>query len=716
MSSRYQPCPQTPPAPTVAVISGSVSTKTGTKYIWMQYRNRVGYSLVSTMTTVTVAASEGLQITVPTPARPSPDGTDIHRFVILMSESSNVLNACVVAEFDGYETDGVTKRTLPLSLNLTHDEHFKLSQSVANVAALPSQKVVGTHRQLTDTSSIVRWNGTAWDVAKPQAFNTYTASTTAQYGSDVDLAVVASDQILTLDYDVDSGIESIPIGYALANTGTVVQPKGTRIGFSVFLEGEDAAESFATGGLTIELIGYVNTVTGVLDTTGEGGIGTMAGVGVEVPYLGKSTGLSLPKDLPAGQAVVLVVRLNTTQALLGYKGVYGSGLRITPFFQQNLAQVSPGGKLFGSFIAAESGKRRIVPATGLEAIVLDGTGQIDLPGINCYVFSNVGVQPVLSLAANTANQKVGITINGTCLIAPTAPSTTVALRAIVGTLNTVSAPTGWNGSISLNSSNLLRVTVTYPTQVRSDYPDVIANSPDGEFNAGFVRIYVRPTGGGDVLQFEGVVTPGAVSQQFTVGAIAGTNIGSGALPTRASADLCPYEPGNASYSSTTTAGSSTFSTNTYEVAIAFRYNNTITSINHADTDCIPEASLTFSQIYDAAKYYGAAVSTYSDLAALSASSVYDLQLRPVIDTHEIYNYRAATTTWESLVTPSVATVAALRLIPAPIAANKKYFVTELKKYTRYDTSLTGAETGNGIFKPYNLADNVAGRHIIEEVI
>jgi hypothetical protein len=115
MSSRYQPVPQTPPAPTVAVISGSVSTKTGTKYIWMQYRNRAGYSLTSSMTTVTIAASEGLQITVPTPARPTPDGTDIHRFVILMSESSNMLNACVVAEFDGYETDGVTKKTLPLS-------------------------------------------------------------------------------------------------------------------------------------------------------------------------------------------------------------------------------------------------------------------------------------------------------------------------------------------------------------------------------------------------------------------------------------------------------------------------------------------------------------------------------------------------------------------------------------------------------------------------
>jgi hypothetical protein len=280
----------------------------------------------------------------------------------------------------------------------------------------------------------------------------------------------------------------------------------------------------------------------------------------------------------------------------------------------------------------------------------------------------------------------------------------------------VSAPTGWNGSLTLNSSNLLRVTVTYPTQVRSTYPDVIANSADGEFNAGFVRIYVRPTGGGSVLQFEGTITPGVASQQFTVGGSAGTNIGSGALPTRASADLCPYEPGNSSYTSTTLAGSSTFSSGTYEVAIAFRYANTITSINHADTDCIPEASLTFSQIYDAAKYYGAAVSTYSDLAALSASSVYDLQLRPVIDTHEIYNYRAATTTWESLVTPSVATVAALRLIPAPIAANKKYFVEELKKYTRYDTSLTGAETGNGIFKPYNLADNVAGRHVIEEVV
>ena len=716
MSSRYQPVPQTPPSPTVAVISGTVSTKTGTKYLWMQYRNRAGYSLVSTMVTVTVNASEGIQVTVPTPARPSPDGTDIHRFVILMSESSNVLNACVVAEFDAYESDNVSKKALPLSVNLTHDEHFKLSQSVANVAALPSQKIVGTHRQLSDSSAIVRWNGTVWDVAKPQIFNTYTASTTSQYGSAVDLAVVQSDQVLTVNYDVDAGMQSIPIGYAIANTGTSVQTKGTRLGISVFLEGEDAAEAFASsGGLTIELVGYVNSTTGVLDTTGEGGSGTMAGAGVEVPYQGTRTGISLPKDLPAGSSVVIKVRLNVTNALLGYKGVYGAGLRVTPFFYSDLAQYNPGGALLGSFIASTGGKRRIVPASGLEAKALGGTGQINLPGNFCYVFSDVGTQSVLGLAANTANQKVGISINGVCLVAPTAPNSVVLLRAIVGTLNTVCKPTSWNGSINLDNTKQLKVTVTYPTQVRADYPDVIASSSEGTFNAGFVRIYVRPVGGGTVTQFEGVITPGVSSQEFTVGSVAGTNIGSGSLPTRATSDLCLYEPNNLSYTSTTVAGSSTFSTATCEVAIAFRYSNTVTSINHGDANCIYEAYQTLAEIFNAAKYFASTVPTYSDLAALDSDSVYNLQIRGVVDTQSYYSYSAATSTWQPLQDPIIVnTPNDVRALTAPMRDYQSFYIKSLNKYAHFDPTLTGPETGNGIFKLSNQSNSDLGRVVIRD--
>jgi len=236
MASRFQPVPITPPSPTVAVISGSVSSKTGTKYIWMQTRNRAGYSRTSTVVSATVNASEGLTITVPSGARPTPNGADIRRFVILMSETADPLDACVVAEFDGYEIDGVTLKTLPMSLNLTTDEHFKLSQHVDNIAALPASPVQGTHRQLDDTSIIVRYNGSQWESAKPQAFNTYVTSVSSQYGSAADLSIILSDQVLTESYDTDSAVDSVPVGYAVVNDGDTTLTKGTLIGLSVTLD------------------------------------------------------------------------------------------------------------------------------------------------------------------------------------------------------------------------------------------------------------------------------------------------------------------------------------------------------------------------------------------------------------------------------------------------------------------------------------------------
>ena len=718
MASRFQPVPITPPSPTVAVISGSVSTKTGTKYVWLQTRNRAGYSQVSASPwTGTVNASEGLTLTVPAGARPTPNGADIRRFVFLMSEDSDPLNACVVAEVDGYEIDGVTPKTLPQSVNITTDEHFKLSQHVANVAALPASPVRGTHRQLDDTSVIVRYNGSQWESAKPQAFNTYVTSVSSQYGSAADLSIILSDQVLTESYDTDSAVDSVPVGYAVVNDGDTTLTKGTLIGLSVTLDGEDVSSSFASsGGIFLTFIGFVDTTTGVLDTSGEGGVGTMAGVGVEVPYLGQRTGLRLLKDLPSGSSYVFQVKINLTTAQLGYRGTYGSNLEFAPYFYADRADRSPGGFLFGSFISNDGGKRRIVPVTGLEARALDGTGQIVLPGGYSYVFSGVAAQPVLSLTANTANQRVAININGACLIDSTAPNSSSLLRAIVGTLNTVSKPTSWEGSLSLNSSTLAKVTVTYPTAIRSDYPDVIAGSTSGVFNPSYVRIYIRPVGGGDVLQFEGSITPGVASQIFTVGGVAGTNIGSGALPTRASADLCPYEPTTTDFTETTDTGSSTFSAGTYEVAIAFRYANTVTSINHLDPDCIDEASLSIADIYAAMKYWGEGVTTFTDLAALDPSVVYDMQSRPVIDEHQIYIYRSATDAWE--VTNSIQvldTLDDLRAIPAPFPEGKQYRVKEIERYTRYDSSLLGAETGNGIIKPSNLLTSEAGRHVVMDV-
>ena len=158
------------------------------------------------------------------------------------------------------------------------------------------------------------------------------------------------------------------------------------------------------------------------------------------------------------------------------------------------------------------------------------------------------------------------------------------------------------------------MTVNYPNEVRANYPDVIAGTP-ATLNATFVRFYVRPQGGGTITQFEAPITPGT-SQIFTIGSIAGTSIGS-TVPTPVSADFGLFRPN--SFTVSTIADSSVFSSGTYEVAIAFRYSNTVTSISHSTLNgCISEVGVSLIEALDRVQYYG---QPSDDLESISYSDI-----------------------------------------------------------------------------------------------
>jgi hypothetical protein len=717
---RYQGTPKTPPALTVSSISGTTtSASAATYYFWLQYRNIAGYSVISSAVSIAISAGQGASITIPSGAAPSPSGVDIKEYVILAAKTSDPSTACVVAKQPGYTSDLVTVNTPPFTISLTTDNHFSLSKHVATNSALPSSgQLLGMRRYVDDISVIKEWNGTAWVPCNPQIFNTYVVLDSSTNGQAIPLSsIIDSTFVLAPPYNTDSGSLSVPVGYWIVNdsaTNPILQ--GTRIGLTVQINGLDVSGvTGIVGGLFLTFKGYVNVTTGVLDTYDATGTATMSTLGVTVPYQGPGTVLALPKDLPPGSAYWLQVQLNASTAQLNNRCVNGALLQFFPFFYTDFATYNPSGDLLGSFISNNAGLRRIVPQRGLGALVLQGSGNLVSPVGGSFSFPLRGAQALVGLATNTASQNVIVTVNGTCFVLTTALTNDVALRAIVGTLNGTGNPSAWAGSVSLTPTSLLNITVTYPTAIRSNYPDVIAGSTLGAFNAGFVRIYVQPVGGGTILQFEQAITPGNVSDSFIIGTIVGTNIGTGNPPAAPSTDFGLYEPSISNFTLGTTVGSSSFSTGTYRVAIAFRYASTVTAISHSPNNgCIYEATGSMADVFQATGSWAKSVANYAALAALPAASVQNRQARIAQDTGTLYSYDASSSSWLSLSDPSVvADVATLRAINAPIREGRRFWVQSLRRYTRYDSTLTGTETGSGIFKPNNLNTTDYGRHIVE---
>lgn len=627
---QYQGTPNTPPPVTVSVISGNVTTPfAGTKSIWLQYRNRAGYSIASSRVQATVAAGQGLSVTIPLAALPTPSGVCIWEYVLLLSNTTSINDACVVATVPGYDSNETTVLPPPFTVTLTEDEHFRLSQIVVNAAALPTtNRKHGMRRFVDADNKIVEWDAiaSAWSPVKPQVFNTSVSAIAGTYGANADLSTLDESIVIFPSYSMAANTASVPVGFWLVNDGSQLIEQGTRIGITI--ENGDADVSYTTGitgGIRLVFRGYVNVATGILDTIGADGITPMADIGVVVPYRGKQTGLTLPKDLASGRAYWIDIYAELTPALLNNRITQGSSLKASVYFYADFATWSPAGGIFGDFIAADGDKRRILPEPGLTAIAGSGSGNLTIDSGGSLSFSNVGAQTVSGFIANQANQSVWIGVDGTCLTATVQPNGT-RRRAVVGTVNGTGFATAFQGSVTLNGSTQLRVTVNYLNEVRASYPDVIAGSP-ATINATFARIYVRPVGGGNILQFEAPLIPGA-NQVITVGSVAGTNIGT-TVPAPASADFGLFTPGT--FTLSTVTDGSAFTAGTYAVAIAFRYSNTITSISHSTLNgCIFEAGVSLAEAFDRIRYYGQPV---SDLSLVSYADIepwqtrYDLSVR-----------------------------------------------------------------------------------------
>ena len=613
MRYQYQGTPQTPPAPQLSLGVGNITAaKAGTKYLWLQYRNRAGYSAVSAVASIAVAATQKIIITIPTGAKPAAVGgvfgVDIQEYVILLSEANG------------------TPYVLPATIELSRDQHLAVSSlTVANEAALPSNPVHGMRRSISSPSGFVAYDAvfspTGWKPVYPQLFSTYVTSTTIENGGDIAISDVIDDAvILTPSYGVD-GTYSKTVGFWLVNNDSNVVPEGTQIGIAFDLDSVDVSSQFI-GLAALTFQGYVTVSTGALDISG-------MIVNTTVPYSGSQTGMVLQKDLPVGSAALLQVQLNFRAFQLANRPVQGSVLRASPYFYSEFARFDPNGAINGSLIAAEFGRRRILPTTGGNAAkALKGTGSIAIAGVGSYTFTGVPESSVIGLEANTADQKVFISINGSLYVAASAIAG-ARQRALVGTVNGVGHVKTWSGSYALDGTKSLQITATYPANISVNYPDIIAGSADGVFNASQIRIYVRPVGGGTIKYFDVNVLVGA-PQTFTVG-LTGTGT-VGTIPADPAASFGLYRATDGSYAIAPITATSDFAAGNYEVAIAYVFSDRVTSIDHTtNSGNIYEASGTLAELYQAADYWKYTVSNAAVLRALPSSGYPNFHRRAIAD-------------------------------------------------------------------------------------
>jgi len=564
----------TPPAPTISIISGSTtSVSAGTKNLWIYCRNRSGVTLFSPSVQIAIAVNQGLQIVLPLAIRTN--ASDIREIGVVMSVDTIPQNGCVVAKYPGYEVDGITPTTLPATIYLVVDAHFQLRVTVATPSALPTTNLVNGMRFLVDsTNQIVEWAAisSSWVPCLPQNFNPYIASTIAEGGADVDLSLITDTSVIIFpDYD-SSGNLSQPVTFWIVNDTNFNIPQGKRIRMSVATDPGDAGADDFKGLLQLAFLGYVNTLTGTIDTTSMTvSTGTFTYQGDVV------TNLNLQKDLLPNYGYILQVQMAFEDADVGNSVAQGAVVKMYPTFAPNYSVYDPTADLFGNYILQSGGTRRILPnGSGLDLLAADGSGSVAF-----YKFSNLGNQMVPGLVANTANQNVIITNNGTCFVANTVPSTTADLRALVSSLDGVGQATAWSSPIALSSSLLLQISITHPTAIRSDYPDVIAGTT-AQLSANKVEVYVRPVGGGTIQVFDLPITQ-ISPESILVGSLATSTISN--LPTVANNyglfDIVSFTP-------TAINGSSVFATGNYQVAIAYLYQETATTISHAAPPCILE--------------------------------------------------------------------------------------------------------------------------------
>jgi hypothetical protein len=302
----------------------------------------------------------------------------------------------------------------------------------------------------------------------------------------------------------------------------------------------------------------------------------------------KETPFITVDDLQPGEAIALSVKPFFSVAELNNEVSPGAVIGVIPTIRTQSGDYNPIGKITGNAVFALGDKYRIVPNSGLSVKILSGSAIV-----GGYDFPVKPARNILGVEPNQAGQKVIINGNGAVFIdeASYSPLDSEALRATIGTVAGVSSPSAWTSYVAIASGQNAAITISYPSSIRSNYPDVIAGSNKGVFNAPLVNIFLQRQDTGEIREFGAYSVVAGASQEFSISAWAdGTIVSS--LPTAPGADFSLFSPGATVLIADTTGN---FPATNYRACYNFEYNGLqVTSISHASPPCIQEYEGSFA--------------------------------------------------------------------------------------------------------------------------
>lgn len=596
------------PAPTVTVSPGLGSiTGSGTLYIGVQARTRQGYTPPSTLVAAPYSAGDLITVEIPSTARG--DACEIRYWVVVAAATNTPANTVVLCRIQGYESDHVTPKALPLSVDLTTDAHIALSASVANLTALAAlgSPLDGMRRYVAEEVDYYEYSLASLDwVLLSGAFSTYVASRTSESGCDADIRDLSSTtDILREDYDLSSttAAPGIPINVLWSHEESGDLPSGTRMLLALYID-ELNVSALLNGKMRLIFNGYVNRQTGELDTSG------MTGIGTPTTYQSRKTNLRLQKPLPSGWAYsVSVYPQFAPQELLGE--VVESGLEAMLYPAEQPGEYTEAGHIFGDMVYAEGDRLKVVPWI-IGAKLLSGGAIID-----CYSFLSNPEQVITSIPANTADQKLVMNGNGAAFLASSIAATE-AQRCILGTEPGRSASCPWSSTVTLTGTEGIRITISHPVSegfatIRANYPDPILAGLSGKarLNAPTLAIYVRV--GAETRRFSAPCLEAATQVIDLDDWDAGTT--TDATPIESSGAFSCFQP----LSNTVELnGSSDFPAGICDVRAGYEYNGgQVTSISHASPPCLTTSSLTYAEIEAVLQYFSTPVESLSDLRGIT---------------------------------------------------------------------------------------------------
>lgn len=670
----------------LTVSSGGTTTANRTLYFAIQGENPAGCNLPSTLIQKTINAGQQLEIELPAAIRGTGEGWT--GYVISASLTNDASTLVQLARVEALDTDDSVV-PLPVTVTLSSDEHFKLSEIVANPAALPTSSLIpGMRRGVSSLAYVFEYDPLSTEAVdgltvlsatpgrwvRVGGFSRVPISTSSPGGCAQDIRSISEAVISTRRYACD-GSNGRKRTFWLTNEGTDAISSGQRVMVAITLNDIPRSATFE-GLLRCVFRGYANTSTGALRTLdGEGN--PMRGINQEILFENTKTDLIFEDELAVGEAYVLDVYPNFVPAYLNNEIAQGALIKVFPTIASQAGAYTEAGDALGDRIYPQYDRGLVVPKKGASAVkVLKRSGLV-----NSRSFLAQPETIVSGFLANTSDQSVRINGSGAVYRGTGTQLDTEARRARIDCVAGVSAPSPWSAATGLVGSAGITVTLTYPSNgttatIRSNYPDQLIAGLSGkaELNPLTVVIYVRAYNSTidltTIKKYSGLPVVDGVTQTFEISDWdEGVVISS--LPSPPSANFCPFQAISATFvGGEIGSGNLPSAPNDISVAYAFEYDGSIpSSISHSTVDgCLHTAILTLAEVENSIGYWSPPVANF---AALPTTGNLLGQVRETVDDGTIYRWNG--TAWEALTTqkywlPPVANFAALPMTGSTVGA------------------------------------------------